>query len=191
MTTPTLTYRTDRNGFPVEQCHRCLGEGKLRAFSLQGGNCFKCGGTGWVHPRTVADFADRYINAVRAARAVSMGTYVTVNPDGSREYRTGPQVGDQVRDEYCSRKPAAERGPWRTIVAVRTTARLVGGGYDGDREFLTLEVMVTLDDGTVVRGWGQVWERRPDTEALAALREDLAAQARAAYERTLKRRRSR
>jgi hypothetical protein len=61
----------DKLGFPVVPCSRCCGTGILTAFrNVQGGECFKCGGTGvFVKPGKAAKARAAYVEAVKAAQS--------------------------------------------------------------------------------------------------------------------------
>lgn len=182
----TETYETDRDGFPIVTCSKCGGAKTIRGFShVLNGVCFKCGGAGAMHlTRKVAELASRYRNAVRSATTCSMTAWVAIAADGSREYVNGVEVGDRVR---------ADKGePWRTVTAVKPTRRVIGHGIVGAGDSarfvsMTLETLITFDDGETITGWGIQWKREPNREQLAELRDKLVGEAVASLPRRYKR----
>ncbi|MEV7684287.1 hypothetical protein AB0O64_38025, partial [Streptomyces sp. NPDC088341] len=157
MTSPTATadFPTARNGFPVESCRRCRGMGRLPEFShTMNGVCRACGGSGYDYPagkpkKLYGEWADHLAEAA----VVMMGTWHQVAADNTRAVTTPVRVGDIVRRDKSE--------PWRTVTAVRVTRRVTGWGL-GEREFrsMKLETVVTFDDGTTYRGWGEQWQRQ-------------------------------
>lgn len=176
-------FLTDKAGFLVETCTRCDGHGRIDAYgNVYGGVCFGCGGAGARHPKgKVGQLAADYANAVRAARTTILSTWVTIAADGTRTYDTAASVGDQVRLHNDQ--------PWRTVAEIRHTRRMIGWGTVGDRmDHIKLENWVTFTNGDVERCGGMLWKRRPNADALTALRLGLVAQAQDAYRKLLARR---
>lgn len=175
-TATAATYEVDLDGFPVKTCPRCGGAKTINAYRrVFNGVCFGCDGSGLVSlNRRSAQLGAQYRKAVRSAAGCCLGTWVHIAVDGSRIYTNGVEVGDRVR--------AKAGQPWRTVTAVQVTRHVIGYCMVGAEESqrlvnLTLNVMVTFDDGETVSGYTISWEREPDLAALALLRERLSAEA--------------
>ncbi len=183
-TTPAgVEYLVNKNGFPVVHCGRCGGSGDYSFNPMDGTTCFGCHGSAFQTPAGLpSQLATEWSNAVRAAKQVNTAAYWS---PVTREITCEVQVGDQV----------AHHGDkeWSTVAGVRITRRITGSAFvglnpDGSPTLhtLTLESWLTYADGRRERG-GYLLRRRPDVAALHALRDDLAARARAAYEERLDR----
>lgn len=177
----TGTYATDGYGFPIETCGRCGGTGRYPSIAWDG-VCLACQGPGVTHPAgKVAELAGRWRAEYAAMRSVTPAVHYDYEETGERTSWPPVQVGDQIRlnDE-----------PWRTVAAVRPTARIVGEKYIGWPvgwlRGVTLETVLTFTDGSTVITRGELWSRRVDKEAADARRAELVSQAVKAYERLLK-----
>lgn len=150
----STTPRTDRYGFPIRECGRCHGKGRLAGFSnVRGGVCFGCSGAGTVYPKgkvglAVADFQTALRAAVRpSTSALEVGDEIT------RTWATGSD---------CSR-PAAD-AVWRTVASIEVTDEVCGRGFVGGVEVsVSYYRVITFTDGTSERVGSVVWSRRGRT----------------------------
>ncbi len=180
MTTTDPAIRTDKHGFPIEQCGRCGGRGNMSEYAnVFGGQCFKCRGTGWIHPAgTAGKLAAEWLAIFAAARRVDTAAYWDPT---TRTITCALAAGETI----------ARDGQWHLVTGVQVTRRILGEAYfglspDGTPTLtrLTLEVWITYADGSRRRG-GSLVRRKIDAPALTAVRDELAARAKAAYARTL------
>lgn len=88
------TYLTDRNGFPMIACERCLGEGVLRQHgAIMDGVCFSCKGRKGHYPAGRAGNVARkfYADSAASRKKISAAELVagmTVLYSGSRRWVT-------------------------------------------------------------------------------------------------------
>lgn len=81
MTATATQTRTDRHGFPIVTCYRCLGTGAHGPSSVHGGRCFDCNGRGLVYKRGKSAKANaEYREALARAKRP---TVARVNPGDS------------------------------------------------------------------------------------------------------------
>lgn len=173
---------TDRDGFPVATCGRCTGTGRYPS-SAWNGVCLECNGPGMVFPtKAVRALADQWRNEFHLMSHVAPAATLTIGHDDAIT-RTPPPVnpGDRIR---------TGNQPYRTVTAVRPTARICGSGYvgpEGNQRLvaLTLLTVITFDDGTTAEAFGNEWDRDYDWAAAVARRVELAAAAVASYEKYL------
>lgn len=174
-------YQTDPDGFPITTCRRCHGTGTYPS-SRWGGRCLNCSGAGLTHPAgTVAQLAAQWRNEHHAMTHITPAVHYAYTETGTRSEWDRVQPGDQIR---------LHNEPWRTVATVRPTARIVGQTYIGEDpgwlRAVTLETVITFDDGTTVTSRGEQWHRRVDRDKAEARQAELVGQAVKAYERTLK-----
>lgn len=179
------TYLVSRNGFPVEECTRCGGTGQM-PFSAYQGVCFKCHGNAYTYVAGLpGKLAAEFSNAFKTAKDCTPATRVVIDEDGTVTYRYGVQPGQEIR-RYGSPKGT----PFLTIASVHTTREVysictIGAGDNAKVRNFSLKTVITFTDGTTVNTTGESWTPRLDTGPLVQLRDDLAARACAAYEKTL------
>jgi hypothetical protein len=196
MTTDTASapdeFKTDRDGFPVEECRRCSGVGRIPAYgNVHGGVCFGCSGSGWIYPRgKTAQLAAGFRQWCDAQRYVSAGAFVTVSPTGA-EWDYPIKVGDLIREHG---RRGSTPPPWREVVAVRRTCQISGWGSTGDgagnmvMRSMVLRIVITFADGSTHNGFGERWTRLIDPALRGAMRAEAVDAAVAAYRKTLARR---
>lgn len=180
-------YRTDKDGFPIEPCGRCAGTGTYPSAAWNG-VCLGCNGSGFAYPKgKVSELAAQWANEHYALTHVTPAVHYDYAQDGTRTEWDRVQPGDQIRlhDE-----------DWRTVAAVRPTARMVGETYigaDANRALRAVTVMthITFTNGMTIQTHGEQWRRRSNQDTANARRAELVAQAVKAYERLLKTRTTR
>lgn len=174
-----MTSLTDKHGFPIDVCGRCVGSGTYPS-SAWNGVCLGCSGARYTYPTPkVTELASAWQARLRDA--------VTVVPAARRDPATGEVVagvhpGDRIR--YDSGVP------WRAVTAVTVHPdRVVGSvSVGGSVVSETLAVTLTFDDGSTVDvASANAWQR-PAPDGLDAERQALVAQAVKAYATTIKRR---
>lgn len=183
-----MEYKTDRDGFPIETCGRCAGTGTYPS-SAWNGVCLGCNGAGIGWPAgKVQQLAATWHTERHAMANVTPSVRYSWTEAGERTQGDGLAVGDQIR---------LDDEPWRTVAAIRPTAAIVGQTFIGAEPGpvwllgVTLETVVTFDDGSTVTSHGEQWRRRIDQDKAKARRAELVAQAVKAYERLLKTRTTR
>lgn len=179
-----MQYLTDEYGFPVVKCGRCGGTGTIARYSqVFQGVCFGCNGAKTCYPKgTPTRLAKQFYAWLSEAAQCDAAAGVEVAKDGTRTFTSSDfRPGDVVR--------AKQRGietPWRTVARVRPTRKVCVVAWAGGRLCgLSLETEVVFTDGTSKTIMAESWERRPDPDELARLRDNLAGRACAAYERSL------
>lgn len=164
-----LPYLTDRYGFPIENCTRCDGEGRLEMYRhVMGGLCAKCNGLKTSYPKGKAgDAAREFYKILKARKTAVRGNIV---------------AGDVV----------AVEGKWRTVAAVRPTFQWTGSmwtGVEGTPTYGRIDYyaeLIQFTDGTEEINDGFTWKRKAGITVDDA--HTASAAARALYEVTLKRR---
>lgn len=169
MTTTAITYKSDRYGFPLENCSRCDGTGYLHEYRhVMGGQCAKCSGGKHHYPQGKAgDIARAFRTELRSQTRASAADL---------------QPGDVV--EWY--------GEWKTVQAVLPTCQWRGAttlgdpGTPGYSDINRYAVIISFTDGTLDEDSGCMLKRRPK---ITADEVRTAVQAsRTAYERLLARR---
>lgn len=135
----TETSRTDKYGFPIDTCTRCLGSGHYSYNQVHGTRCFGCGGTGvQVVKKAKPAFVAFHTNAQNLKRTLTRDLVVGV------AYRI-----------YGSK---AER---KVVVAVEKTDEVCGGYKSGNDPYVyDYFHLVTFEDGTVEKKSATlIWSR--------------------------------
>ncbi len=97
--------KTDKYGFPLEECERCNGTGEHSFHILAGSRCFDCGGSGFLRTSKAKREYLKWLQAVeacRATRSVEM------------------QVGDKIS---VARHAQSRRNEWATVVKIEHASR--------------------------------------------------------------------
>lgn len=190
MTNELPPYEADRWGFPIEECRRCSGLGRIPAYgNVYGGVCFGCDGKRKTYAtRAVAGLAAVHSRWMRDRTEVSLCSRLQLSPTVERV--TDISEGDTIR-EWGVSKPYT----WRTVASVRVLADVCGLSQVGSDtnpttvRALTQRVRVTFTDGSTVRGWGETWIRALSSDEARAHAAPLVERAVASYRKTLARRR--
>lgn len=156
MATTTKTQKTDRYGFPVVECSRCQGRGKLNGFShVHGGVCFKCDGKGFTHRAgKAAKLATAFYAAIRTAQRPELANV---------------KVGDEIR--------FGKMDEFRRVEMIETTDEIVGTCRIGDVVTHTYRIRYRLaGQETSTTSSNLMVQRKPDLDALRALRDGYLAQ---------------
>jgi len=128
----TELAKTQKNGFPIEDCNRCGGCGQFSYNDVDGTRCYGCGGSGWkLTPKGKREFK-KWKAAVEAFRAtkisdIKVGDQValTVGRSARREFAKVLGVKHEVR--------SADETPW--------SWQSVNGVVTERRERVTLHVV--------------------------------------------------
>jgi len=131
----TKATATDRYGFPLRSCTRCGGTGDFGPRSVDGGRCFGCGGTGWVHP--AGRVADAYAAMMAAARTAKRPMVSQMRP------------GDEVTFDIDWNGNATKDAAWKTVERIDITPEIVGRAWTGG-ELVRVSYRTTIywTDGT-------------------------------------------
>lgn len=156
MATKTSATKTDRYGFPVVECSRCFGNGKLNGFThVQGGACFSCEGKGYVYRAgKSAELAAAFYAAMREAQRPALANV---------------KVGDEIR--------FGKTEEFRRVEMIENTGKVLGTGRRGDQVWHTYEYTYRLAGEETIRSSSNLMvQRKPDIEALKALLNEMLSQ---------------
>lgn len=166
------SFRTDRHGFPLIECHRCSGTGRLPQFgNVFGGTCFRCSGAGVAHVGgTVARLAAEFASALQRAGKCEVSDIM---------------VGDSVK------MPGSDK--FGVVSFAKRTAQFIGGGFTTNgKPIHMVHIHVIVIEGRVYRvSANNLVTRNANTPAMVALRDRLGSEARAHYGKALDRRTAR
>lgn len=188
MTNDLPSFETDRWGFPIEQCQRCAGHGRIPAYGdIFGGVCFGCNGAGKAYPnRAIKALVNEHTAWLRKRADVSLCSRIDLQ---TAERVTYASPGDVIRP-WGQR--VGQHALWRTVADVRVLPDIIGMSLTGaaadEVRALIQRVLVTFDDGSSVRGFGETWVRRIDQATADAHVMPLVARAAGIHVRALRRR---
>lgn len=138
------TIRTDKVGFPVQECRRCGGSGHYSYNTVHGSVCYGCSGTGWQYTRKAARHAQAYREAVRRQRDALAQDL---------------QPGDRVVKGLHSQRRKGDQ--WVTVTEVERTDRESGRSLrDGEMVPTSWYTIITTDDGETRELGGNMLVRR-------------------------------
>lgn len=104
------TYLTDRKGFPMTTCERCLGEGVLRQHgAIMDGVCFSCKGRKGHYPKGTAGNIARkfYVDAIASREKIDATALVNLAP------------GTKILDG----------GKWRTLATAKVDGAYISATF--------------------------------------------------------------